>query len=202
VPWFLIHPEIKMQPGATVTALAPWGDGHVDLFATGTDGAVWSTWRDNATDWVPWFLIHPEIKMQPGATVTALAPPWGNHIDLFVTGTDGAVWSTFWEKDTGWVNWFLIHPEIKMQPGVTVTALVTRQGHYDVFVTGTDGAVWSTWWESATGWAPWFLIHPEIKMQPGATVTPLLPHPDYIDLFVTGTDGAVWSMNWEPDTGW
>ena len=40
----LIHPEVKMQPGATVTALWRSNDTHLDLFATGTDGAVWSTW--------------------------------------------------------------------------------------------------------------------------------------------------------------
>src|SRR6476659_1864864 len=41
--WCVTRPEVKMQPGSTVTAL--WhGDDHLDLFATGTDGAVWSTW--------------------------------------------------------------------------------------------------------------------------------------------------------------
>jgi hypothetical protein len=53
------------------------------------------------------FLIHPEIKMQPGATVTVLQP-FPGHVDLFVTDPDGAVWSTFFEPDGGWRNWFLI----------------------------------------------------------------------------------------------
>jgi hypothetical protein len=35
-----------MQPGATVTALWRSNDTHLDLFATGTDGTVWSTWWD------------------------------------------------------------------------------------------------------------------------------------------------------------
>jgi hypothetical protein len=40
--------------------------------------------------WQPWFLIHPEIKANPEAIVTAL---WRDpqHLDLFMTGTDGAV---------------------------------------------------------------------------------------------------------------
>lgn len=37
--------------------------------------------------------------MQPGGAVTALAPR-ENHIDLFITGTDGAVWSTWWGEFT------------------------------------------------------------------------------------------------------
>jgi len=79
-------------------------------------------------DWQPWFLIRPEIKMQAGATVTAL---WSNnqtHLDLFVTGTDGAVWSTWWEPGKDWQPWFLIRPEIKMQAGATVTALWSNKG--------------------------------------------------------------------------
>jgi hypothetical protein len=95
--------------------------------------------------------------MQPGATVTALQPFEG-HIDLFVTGTDGAVWSTFFEADGGWRNWFLIHSEVRMQPGATVTALQPFEGHIDLFVTGTDGAVWSTFFESDGGWRNWFLV--------------------------------------------
>jgi hypothetical protein len=153
-----ISPE-RMQPGATVTALWRSNETHLDLFATGTDGAVWSTWWEAGPGWQPWFLIHPEIKMQPGATVTALWRSNETHLDLFATGTDGAVWSTWWEGGPGWQPWFLIHPEIKMQPGATVTALWrSNETHLDLFATGTDGAVWSTWWEAGPSWQPWFFI--------------------------------------------
>ena len=52
--------------------------------------------------WQPWFLIHPEVKMRQGATVTALWRSNDTHLDLFATGTDGAVWSTWWEGAHGW----------------------------------------------------------------------------------------------------
>ena len=138
---------------------------------------------------------------RPGTTVTALQP-FPGHVDLFVTATDGAVGSTFFEPDGGWRNWFLIHSEVRMQPGATVTALQPFEGHIDLFVTGTDGAVWSTFFEPDGGWRNWFLIHSEVRMQPGATVTALQPFEGHIDLFVTGTDGAVWSTFFEPDGGW
>jgi hypothetical protein len=204
IKWFTIHPETKMFPGAIVTALQPF-EGHVDLFVTGTDGAVWSTFFERNGGWRPWFTIHPEIKMFPGAIVTALQPFEG-HVDLFVTGTDGAVWSTFFEPDGGWRPWFTIRPEIKMFPGATVTAFHPFEGHVDLFVTGTDGAVWSTFFEPDGGWRPWFTIRPDIKMFPGATVTALQPATQpfnpHVDLFVTGTDGTVWSTFFEPDGGW
>jgi hypothetical protein len=89
--------------------------------------------------------------------VTAVLPFEG-HVDLFATGTDGAVWSTFFEADGGWREWFLIHPEIKMEPGATVTALLPFEGHVDLFATDRDGTIWSTFFEADGGWQAWFPI--------------------------------------------
>ena len=86
-----------MQPGATVTAVWRSNDTHLDLFATGTDGAVWSIWWEATPGWQTWFVVNSQIKMQPGATVTALWRSNDTHLDLFVTGTDGSVWSIWWE---------------------------------------------------------------------------------------------------------
>jgi hypothetical protein len=203
-PWFLPHNEVKMQPGAAVSALWRSNDNHLDLFATGNDGAVWSTWWEAARGWQPWFLVHNEVKMQPGATVTAVWRSNDTHLDLFATGNDGAVWSTWWEAARGWQPWFLVHNEVKMQPGATVTALWrSNDTHLDLFATGNDGAVWSTWWEAAHGWQPWFLVHNEVKMQKGAPVSALWRSNDtHLDLFATGNDGAVWSTWWEAGPGW
>ena len=38
----------------TVTALVP-RPGHIDLFATGGDGAVWTTWWE--AGWQPWHFL-------------------------------------------------------------------------------------------------------------------------------------------------
>jgi hypothetical protein len=199
------HPEVRAAIGSPVTALwAPRQPDHLDLFMTGTDGAVWSTWWEAARGWQPWFVIHPEIKAAIGSPVTAVwAPRQPDHLDLFMTGTDGAVWSTWWEAAAGWQAWFTIHPEVKARPQVEVTALWRGQ-HLDLFVTAMDGAVWSTWWESAPGWQPWFSLHPEIKAAAESNVTALWAprEPDHLDLFMTGTDGAVWSSWWEAAHGW
>src|SRR5437764_12441823 len=102
--WLLIHPEIKMQPGATVTAVWREPGKHLDLFATGTDGAVWSIWWNNTAGWRPegWLLIRAEIKMQPGATVMAVWRGPGKHLYLFPTGTAGAEWWISWHTPRGW----------------------------------------------------------------------------------------------------
>jgi hypothetical protein len=119
-PWFLIHPAVKLQPGATIAALWRSNDTHLDLFGTGTDGAVWSSWWEASAGWQPWFLIHPEVKLQPGATIAALWRSNDTHLDLFGTGTDGAVWSSWWEASAGWQPWFLIHPDAQACTNLTI----------------------------------------------------------------------------------
>ncbi|MBV9811641.1 MAG: hypothetical protein JO326_02755, partial [Acetobacteraceae bacterium] len=165
--WFPIGPQVRMQIGAPVSALWRSNDTHLDLFATGNDGAVWSIAYQWPSGWGAWFLPHNEVKMQPGAAVTALWRSNNTHLDLFATGTDGAVWSTWWEAGPGWQPWFQPNSQVKMQPGATVTALWrSNDTHLDLFATGNDGAVWSTWWEAAKGWQPWFLPNNQVKMQP------------------------------------
>ena len=81
VPRDIPPPEIKMHPGATVSALWRSGDTHLDLFATGTDGAVWSTWWEAEGGWRPWFLIRVVGRPRPHACATLL--PTG---DVLLTG--------------------------------------------------------------------------------------------------------------------
>jgi hypothetical protein len=97
----------------------------------------------------------------PGQPVTAV---WSNpqHLDLFVTGHDGRVMSTWWEGAKGWQPWFAIHPESTTgAPGQPVTAVWSNAQHLDLFVTEHDGRVMSTWWEVAKSWQPWFAIFPD-----------------------------------------
>jgi hypothetical protein len=210
--WLLIHPEIKMDPGATVTAV--WSDDqgrHLDLFATGSDGTVWTIWWDDVVGWRPegWILLHPEIKMHPGATVTAVWEDPGRHLDLFATGTDGAVWTIWWDDVVGWrpEGWILLHPEIKMHPGATVTAVWAVPGeHLDLFVTDSLGSVFSIW-NDADGWRSdgWFIIGDSFTIAAGKTITALW-RPDssfqHLDLFSIGKGDQVVSAYWESELGW
>ena len=261
VGWFPVDDTVRMQPGATVTAR--WAsNSHLDLYVTGTDGAVWTIYWELGQGWQGWFTIRPDFaKGVAGGTVTALAGPDPNHVDLFMTDSAGRVLSTFKpQPEADYVGWFPVDDTVRMQPGATVTARWASNSHLDLYVTGTDGAVWTIYWEPAQGWQTrdWFTIRPDfakgvaggtvtalagpdpnhvdlfmtdsagrvlstfkpqpeadyvgwfpvddtVRMQPGATVTPVWkewPGNPHLDLFVTGTDGAVWSIYWESIKGW
>ena len=75
---------------------------YYDIVPAMKSGTGWSSYfyasGPGSVIWQPWFLIHPEVKMQPGATVSALWRSNETHLDLFATGNDGAVWSTWWQS--------------------------------------------------------------------------------------------------------
>jgi hypothetical protein len=70
------------------------------LFAVGSDGGIYSTYIEgNDLQWQPWFRVTNMVST-PGAAVTALLPRPG-HVDLFVSGLDSGVYSTFHEAGLG-----------------------------------------------------------------------------------------------------
>ena len=203
-PWFPIHPQTKFAQKSPITAVSRHSD-HLDLFITGHDGAIWSSWwHDDAQSWRPWFQIHPETVFRQDRPVAAVARI-PEHIDLFRVGFDGAVWSSWWHDDgQSWRPWFQIHPETVFPKEARVTALARRADHLDLFVVGHDGAVWSSWWhDDAQSWRPWFQIHPETVFRHDQEIVPVSREPEHLDLFTIGHDGAVWSSWWHNDgQGW
>lgn len=95
---------------------------HVGAFVTDDDDPIWSSYHDTIGQRREWFPIHFELRVFPGAAVTALQTS-DTHIGLFVTGRDRTVWSTYFAVIDKLQDWFPINPEIRRAPGVTVTAL-------------------------------------------------------------------------------
>jgi hypothetical protein len=94
-----------------VTAISRFTD-HLDLFVSGRDGGVYSTFWDGSSGWSGrWFRLGDGrfgdgFTIPPGARVTAQSRD-PNVIDLFVTGRDNRVYSTFWTAAGGWLGqWF------------------------------------------------------------------------------------------------
>ena len=134
---------------------------HLDLFATGKDGAVLSNfWDRNDQDWHDWFAIRPDTgKTKPG-TPQQIAAIWGDanhpqHLNLFMTDQDGRVKSIFctlqpdrpcW-RDEGW---FTVdgrdggNGQPIATPGQPVTPIWNQDfTQLDLFVAGRDGQVLS-----------------------------------------------------------
>ena len=179
---------------------------HLDLFATGTDGIIrTAAWAPDHTDgWHGWWPIR-DGRAAPGAPVTAVSRRT-DHLDIFVTGTDGRVWTAAWNPSNtdGWHGWWPIR-DLHVPMRTPINAVVRSPDHLDLFATGTDGIIRTAAWapDHTDGWHGWWPIR-DGRAAPGAPVTAVSRRTDHLDIFVTGTDGRVWTAAWNPSNtdGW
>jgi hypothetical protein len=133
--WESLGGVLSSGPGAT-----SWAPGRLDVFARGTDSALWHKWYDNG--WSSWESLGGVLTSGPAAV------SWGpGRIDVFAAGTDTALWHIWY--DNGWSSWESLGGVLTSSPGVSSWA----SGRLDVFVAGTDSALWHLWYDN--GWGNW-----------------------------------------------
>ena len=192
-------------PGAPIHGVSRSAD-KLDLFVIGTDDRVYTAaWEpDFADGWHGWWRLLDGVAA-PGAHVTAVSRS-ADHLDVFVIGTDGGVYTAAWEPDfaDGWHGWSRIGNLVAPQ-GAPVHCVSRSTDHLDIFVTDSSGSIQTAAWEPdfADGWHGWWSINGGAAA-PGAPVTPVSRSTDKLDIFITGTDGHVYTAAWEPDfaDGW
>jgi len=193
-------------PGAPITVVSRMPD-HLDLFVCGNDGRVYTSWWHQGSDWSGindnWRPIGGFFP--PGARITSLARTPDN-LDLFVTGNDGRVYTSWWFTGSDWSgindNWRSIGGFFP--PGAPLGAVARTGQNLDVFVTGNDGRVYTCWWSQGSDWSGindnWRPIGGFFP--PGAPVAPVARYPDHLDLFVRGNDNQIWSEWWHAGGDW
>ena len=75
------------------------------------------------------------------ASSPAVCAPDANSLDVFVQGTDDALWHEHFQSGSGWSaweTWESLGGTLTSSPGATSPS----NGVIDVFVRGTDGAIW------------------------------------------------------------
>ena len=85
--------------GGTTTsapAAVSWGPNRIDVFARGTDSALWHKWF--AGSWSDWESLGGILTSGPAVCSWASA-----RLDVFVRGTDSALWHKWW--DGSWSDW-------------------------------------------------------------------------------------------------
>ncbi len=196
--------DVVAPQGSAVYAVSRSAD-KLDIFVTDVNGAVMSAaWEPDFTDgWHGWWNINGG-QAAPGAPVTAVSRS-ADKLDIFVTGTDGGIYTAAWEPDftDGWHGWGRIGGAVVPQ-AAPVHCVSRSADKLDIFVTDVNGAVMSAAWEPdfTDGWHGWWQIS-DGQAAPGAPVTAVSRNTDKLDIFVTGTDGGVYTAAWEADSdGW
>ena len=135
------------------------------------------------------YVQAPTLVGGPVASAPAACAQDGNSLDVFVQGTDHALWYIHYQAGSGWSVWKSLGGVLTSDP-----AAVSRgAGKIDVFVRGNDGALWSRYTtDGGASWSIWYKIGGQLLAGTG---------PDAyawgdarIGVFVTGTNKALYHI--------
>lgn len=138
--------------------------------------------------WQPWKRIGNQIA-SPGAQVTAVRSRPG-HIDLFVVGQDGKVYTTWGAKNRSWQDWFPIGTQ-SVSSGAQITAIASEEDRLDLFAISRDGSICTIYWDGKR-WHDWLPVG-NLKVPLNSQVSAIAARNYHLDLFVTGADKNVFS---------
>jgi len=162
------------------------------LVAADTSGHVWWTYAGSESGWTS---IGGSATSSPAAT----APNGASDnlaIDVFVRGTNGAVWYTATTNNgKTWSKWTSIGGQVVAGTGPAVCSW--GAGRLDVFVEWTNGALYHKWsTNDGKTWSGWqnlgFPPNGKLTSSPAASAGGSPQAPNQIDVFVRGTDGTCW----------
>jgi hypothetical protein len=142
-----------------------------------------------------WSTIGGQLASGTGPAVSSWS---GGRLDVFVEGTDGALYQKSW-TGTSWSSWHSLGGKLTASPAATVTTPNTAN-HVYVFVRGTDGAVWTKHWNGGA-WSTWASIGGQLASGTGPAVC---SQGSSLDVFVQGTDHVLYYTHWDGTTwsGW
>jgi hypothetical protein len=168
------------QPVASAPAVCAQNNGSLDLFAEGTNSALYFKQWDSTTGWSASTSLGGVLTSGPAAVSQG-----AGAIDVFVRGTDNAIWEkTTTNGGSSWSNWASLGGQIASGTGPAVSSSGSR---LDVFVQGTNGAMYQKTW-NGTSWSNWQSLGGSLASSPAATS----PSSGVFDVFVRGTDNAIW----------
>ncbi|MDQ3569740.1 MAG: hypothetical protein M3396_03795 [Actinomycetota bacterium] len=176
-------PNWEYQGGALTSGpdAASRDPGLLDVFARGTDNAMWQRAWDGST-WRPWGSLGGVLTSDPAAV------SWGpNRLDVFARGTDNQLWHRAWDGSR-WLPWEPLGGHLTSGADVASWG----EGRLDVFARGTDNAMWHRAWDGSR-WRPWESLGGVLTSDPAAVSW----GPNRLDVFARGTDNQLWHRAWD-----
>ncbi|GAA2094958.1 hypothetical protein GCM10009801_63440 [Streptomyces albiaxialis] len=140
------------------------------------------------------------MALDPGLSSIGAARNADGRLEVFVTGTDHALWHRWQLGPNGaWSEWASRDGVITTAP----TVFRNPDGRLEVFAGGADGRVWHIWQTSPNGaWMPdWSPLGNQQVLGPRIAV--FQNQDGRLEVFVRGTDHALWHT-WQtaPNGGW
>ncbi|HZC27285.1 MAG TPA: hypothetical protein VE287_09675, partial [Actinopolymorphaceae bacterium] len=132
--------DLASQPAAV-----SWAPGRMDVFARGTDNALWHR-AYKTGGWLPWESLGGVLTSAPAAASQA-----SGQLDVFVRNVDNGVSHKSFQSSTGWSAWERLGGIITSSPAATSWA----SGRLDIFVRNVDNTLSHKAFRSTVGWGSW-----------------------------------------------
>ena len=130
--------------------------------------------------------VRADNPQFPGAASDPAAVAQGSRTDLFVRGTDGAIWHTW--RDDSYHSWESLGGDWQGSPAADTLG----PGHVGVVARSRDNAIWDNDFLKDR-WSGWRSIGGTLTSDPGAVAVGR----DSVHIFARGTDNAIWHRWWE-----
>jgi len=164
--------------------------GRMEVFARGTDKAVWHLWQTAPSNgWSSWASLGGWVDIIRSARNA------DGRLEVFARGSDKAVWHR-WQTapNNGWSEWESLGGWVDL-----IEIGQNRDGRLEIFARGSDGALWHRWQTApSNGWSGWASLGGWIdRLSVGQN------QDGRLEVFARGGDGALWHK-WQtaPDNGW
>ena len=186
--WQSMGGRLTTQPAAHINA-----DGRLEVFARGTDNALWHIWQTARNNgWSGWASLGGVITSVP-----AIGRNKDGRLEAFARGTDGALWH-IWQTapNNGWSGWASLGGIITNDPVVASNA----DGRMEVFARGADGALWHIWQTApSNGWSGWGSLGVQFSGTPAVGNNA----DGRLEVFMRGADNSLVHI-WQtaPNNGW
>ncbi|WP_433167285.1 hypothetical protein [Kribbella sp. CA-247076] len=161
--------------------------GRIDLFARGTDNALWHRWWDLGKPWTCWQSLRGDLASAPGAA------SHDNHVvHLNALGPDGRIkdrsFSNVGMLNGGWSLW----DDLGTQTFASAPAVASwGTGHLEVFALDHDQKVQHTWFRfGGGGWSGWYGFTGEQRFQGSPAAAAYAP--GKLHLYARGLDNRLY----------
>jgi ABC-type taurine transport system substrate-binding protein len=184
-------------PRQSSSPVVAWGANRLDVFALGTDRALYHKWW-NGSAWGPSLTGYE--RMGGVCTSSPQVVAWGaNRLDVFVIGTDSALYHKWWDG----AAWRPSLTGYERMGGVCLgnPRIVSWDANrLDVFVIGTDRALYHKWW-NGSAWGPSLTGYERMGGVCIGQPEVVAWGANRLDVFVIGTDRALYHKWWD-GTAW
>lgn len=162
----------------------------LEVFARGTDGAVWHKWCNPGGIWSAWASLAGNITGSPAVLKNA-----DGHLEIFARFTDGSVRLCWCNPDGSWSAWNNLGGNVMGNPVVGVA----QDGNPELFAVGAaDGAIYHCWRNPGGAWSAWFSLGGQTTEGLSVTNNTL----GRLEVFHRGGNGAVYHKWNNPDNTW